>query len=102
MSIFLHEVFHQLGDFSIMLHRKHSLEYTLFSQVFTGAFAILGGYIAIHIGEEHDAYLNLFVTVSFCYVIFAQILPELISSKFTWKGLLLETLAIAAGFMIAH
>ena len=63
---------------------------------------MLGGYIAIHIGEEYDTYLNLFVVVSFCYVIFTQILPELIAGKFSWKGIVLETLAIAGGFMIAH
>ena len=95
-------MFHQLGDFSILLHRKHSLEYTLFSQVLTGAFALLGGYIALHIGDEYDAYLNLFVVVSFCYVVFGQILPELVEGKFSWIGLGAEVLAIGAGFMIGH
>lgn len=78
------------------------MEYTLFSQVFTGAFALLGGYIAIHIGAEYDVYLNLFVVVSFCYVIFTQILPELIGGAFSFWGLVLEVLAIAVGFMMAH
>lgn len=85
-----------------MLHRKHSLEYTLFSQVITGAFALLGGYIAINIGQEYDIYLNLFVVVSFCYVIFTQILPELIGTKSSFATILAEVAAIAAGFLIAH
>lgn len=84
-----------------MLHRRHTLEYTLFSQIFTGSFAVLGGYIALNIGDEYDIYLNLFVTVSFCYVIFTQILPELIHGKFSFSHLLAEVIAIIAGYLIA-
>jgi len=95
-------VFHQLGDFSVMLHRKHSLEYTLLSQIVTGTFALLGGYIALNIDQAYDVYLNLFVVVSFCYVIFTQILPELIGTKSGFLMMVAECVMIATGFLILH
>ena len=101
VSILLHEIFHQMGDFSVMLHRKHSLEYILFSQIATGLFALFGGFVGVSLSDEFDVYLNLFVIISFIYVIFTQILPELLEAKSSTLMIGLEMLAIAVGFNLA-
>ena len=48
IAVFVHEISHQLGDFSIIVNKRRTLTFALLSQVITGSGAFAGGYLVLN------------------------------------------------------
>lgn len=100
ISIFLHEVPHQVGDFFVMLKRGFSTWAVLVLQLLSGSGSFVGGAISQMIPEKYKLALAVFSMISFAFTIFNSILNDLLDDTFglSLRHLALECAMIALGF----
>lgn len=81
ISIFLHEIPHQMGDFCIMLKNGIPSLKVAFVQLISGSGAFIGGYIASSINSEYQQVMEVFCYISFIYTTYSSILSEMVNDE---------------------
>jgi zinc and cadmium transporter len=99
-AVFLHELPHELVDFSILLSHGVSKKWTLALNFFSALTALLGAALTCyfaHLLTDQLALLLAFTAGAFIYVAAADLLPELSEEKPTPAVTLRQILAFLAG-----
>ena len=81
LSVFLHEVPHEIGDFAILVQSGLSVRNAFFMQFFTAIAAFLGTFLGLVAKRQEglERVLLALTTGGFLYVACVSVLPELLS-----------------------
>lgn len=99
ISMFIHEIPHQLGDFSLLILKGYSVLGGFILQSFTSIFTLMGGMFAERIDDSYLLFLNAIVIVSFTHLIFTHIIPSIVKETDTIFMIGLEILFIYIGYL---
>ena len=77
LSIFFHEIPHEIGDFSYLLKQKMSLNKAIFFQLITAIGSFIGVYLSFLFGEKYSYEIISFSSGTFLYLAINIILGDL-------------------------
>jgi zinc transporter ZupT len=77
LSIFFHEIPHEIGDFSYLLKQKMSLNKAIFFQLITAIGSFIGVYLSFLFGEKYSYEIISFSPGTFLYLAINIILGDL-------------------------
>lgn len=80
LTVFIHEIPHELGDFGILIHKGWGRSKVLWFNFFTGLAALAGALLAYSLGSrfEHAVPVLLAITTgNFIYLSATNLLPEI-------------------------
>ena len=77
LSIFFHEIPHEIGDFSYLLKQKMSLNKAIFFQLVTAIGSFIGVYLSFLFGEKYSYQIISFSSGTFLYLAINIILGDL-------------------------
>jgi zinc transporter ZupT len=81
LSIFFHEIPHEVGDFSYLLKQNMSITNAIISQLITALGSFFGVFLSFKIGEEYSDKIISFASGAFLYLAINTIMGDLKSSK---------------------
>ena len=99
LSIFFHEIPHEIGDFSYLLKQNMSITNTIISQMITALGSFFGVYLSFEFGEEYSDKIIAFASGAFLYLALNTIMGDLKNSKNLFI-ILLEGIAFIFGVYI--
>lgn len=99
LTILLHEVPHEIGDFAILIQSGYSKRRAMFVQLVTAIGAMTGtlcGLLAEGIGTAATAWILPFTAGGFIYIATVSVIPELLEDSSLWQSVK-EIFAIFVG-----
>jgi zinc transporter ZupT len=99
LSIFFHEIPHEVGDFSYLLKQNMSITNAIISQLITALGSFFGVFLSFKIGEEYSDKIISFASGAFLYLAINTIMGDLKSSK-SLIHIVLQGLAFIFGVYI--
>ena len=99
LTILLHEVPHEIGDFAILIQSGYSKRRAMFVQLVTAIGAMTGtlcGLFAEGIGTAATAWILPFTAGGFIYIATVAVIPELLEDSSVWQSVK-EIFAIFVG-----
>ena len=81
LSIFFHEIPHEIGDFSYLLKQNMSITNSVISQMITALGSFLGVLISFKFGEEYSDKILAFASGAFLYLALNTIMGDLKNTK---------------------
>ena len=102
LTILLHEIPHEVGDFAILVRSGFSKRKAMAMQLLTAVGAMLGtlcGLYAENLFQSATSYILAFTAGGFVYIGCVSILPEMLVSKSKLKSLV-EILTFALGISL--
>lgn len=81
LSIFFHEIPHEVGDFSYLLKQKMSITNAIISQMITALGSFFGVYLSFKIGEKYSDKIISFASGAFLYLAINTIMGDLKNTK---------------------
>lgn len=96
LSIFFHEIPHEVGDFSYLLKQNMSIGSALSSQLFSAIGAFVGVYLSFLIGESYSNQIISFASGAFLYLAINTILGDLKSTR-NFFVIIMEIISFALG-----
>ena len=99
LSIFFHEIPHEIGDFSYLLKQNMSITNTIISQMITALGSFFGVYLSFEFGEEYSDKIIAFASGAFLYLALNTIMGDLKNNKNLFI-ILLEGIAFIFGVYI--
>jgi zinc transporter ZupT len=81
LSIFFHEIPHEVGDFSYLLKQNMSITNAIISQLITALGSFFGVFLSFKIGEEYSDKIISFASGAFLYLAINTIMGDLKNSK---------------------
>lgn len=105
MSIFFHEIPHEVGDFSFLLKQNVGKFNALLSQIFSAFGAIIGVYLSkiyfftknFVIGDEYSLEILAFASGMFLYLAINTILGDIKEAN-SFFNILMEIFAFILGY----
>ncbi len=80
ITVFIHEIPHELGDFGILIHKGWGRKKVLWFNILTGFTAIFGAVLAFYLGNIFDKavpFLLAITTGNFLYLSATNLVPEI-------------------------
>lgn len=80
LTVFVHEIPHELGDFGILLHKGWGRGKVLWFNVITGLTSVAGALLAYYLGNTFNGmvpFLLALTTGNFIYLSMTDLLPEI-------------------------
>lgn len=80
LTVFVHEIPHELGDFGILLHKGWGRGKVLWFNVITGLTSIVGALLAYYLGNTFSGMVPLLLSITtgnFIYLAMTDLLPEI-------------------------
>jgi len=99
LSIFFHEIPHEIGDFSYLLKQNMSITNAIISQMITALGSFFGVYLSFKFGEEYSDKIIAFASGAFLYLALNTIMGDLKNNKNIFI-ILLEGIAFIFGVYI--
>ena len=99
LSIFFHEIPHEIGDFSYLLKQNMNITNAIISQMITALGSFLGVYLSFTIGEKYSDKIISFASGAFLYLAINTIMGDLKKSK-NLIHILLQGMAFIFGVYI--
>ena len=96
LSIFFHEIPHEVGDFSYLLKQNMNIGSALGSQLFSALGAFVGVYLSFVIGEAYSNQIISFASGAFLYLAINTIMGVLKESK-SIATIIMEVAAFGLG-----
>ena len=99
VTILLHEVPHEIGDFAILIQSGYSKRRAMFVQLVTAVGAMTGtfcGLLAEGAGTAATAWILPFTAGGFIYIATVAVIPELLEDSSVWQSVK-EIFAIFVG-----
>lgn len=99
LTILLHEVPHEIGDFAILVQSGYSKRRAMFVQLVTAIGAMTGtlcGLLAEGAGTAATAWILPFTAGGFIYIATVAVIPELLEDSSVWQSVK-EIVAIFVG-----
>ena len=81
LSIFFHEIPHEVGDFSYLLKQNMSITNAIISQMITALGSFFGVYLSFKIGEKYSDKIISFASGAFLYLAINTIMGDLKNTK---------------------
>ena len=81
LSIFFHEIPHEIGDFSYLLKQNMSITNSIISQMLTALGSFLGVFLSFKFGEEYSDKILAFASGAFLYLALNTIMGDLKNTK---------------------
>ena len=81
LSIFFHEIPHEIGDFSYLLKQNMSMTNSVISQMITALGSFLGVFLSFKFGEEYSDKILAFASGAFLYLALNTIMGDLKNTK---------------------
>jgi len=81
LSIFFHEIPHEVGDFSYLLKQKMNITNAIISQLVTALGSFIGVYLSFEFGEKYSDKIISFASGAFLYLAINTIMGDLKKSK---------------------
>ncbi len=100
LAVLLHEIPHEIGNFSILVHAGFTVKKALFFNFLTALTAILGGVISIAVGTKLGNYSAIMLPITaggFIYIAGTDLIPELHDQSDNLSVSFLQFVAILAG-----
>ena len=99
VSIFFHEIPHEVGDFSYLLKQNMNITNAIISQLITGLGSFFGVYLSFQIGEKYSDKIISFASGAFLYLAINTIMGDLKNTKSLFHTLL-QALAFIFGVYV--
>ena len=99
LSIFFHEIPHEIGDFSYLLKQNMSITNSIISQMITALGSFLGVFLSFKFGEEYSDKILAFASGAFLYLALNTIMGDLKNTK-NIIHIILEGIAFIFGVYI--
>ena len=99
LSIFFHEIPHEVGDFSYLLKQHMSITNAIISQMITALGSFCGVYLSFKIGEKYSDKIISFASGAFLYLAINTIMGDLKNTK-SLIHILLQGIAFIFGVYI--
>ncbi len=102
LSVVLHEIPQELGDFGILIKSGYSRKKALYYNLLSGSTSMIAGILAYFLLDYVQAvipYALVFAAASFLYVALADLIPEM-HKETRFKPSLVQILLIIAGLAI--
>lgn len=80
LTVFIHEIPHELGDFGILIHKGWGRRKVLWFNAITGLTAIFGAILAYYLGQQFKEISPLLLSITtgnFIYLSATDLLPEI-------------------------
>jgi len=104
LAVVLHEIPHELGDFSILVHAGFKPSRALLYNFFSALFAVGGAVLALSFGGNPKTLIALILPVTaggFIYIAGSDLIPELHKEKRLVHGLIqILSIMVGAGLMV--
>jgi len=81
LSIFFHEIPHEVGDFSYLLKQNMNITNAIISQLVTALGSFFGVYLSFRFGEQYSDRIISFASGAFLYLAINTIMGDLKKSK---------------------
>ena len=81
LSIFFHEIPHEIGDFSYLLKQNMSITNSIISQMITALGSFFGVFLSFKFGEEYSDKILAFASGAFLYLALNTIMGDLKNTK---------------------
>ena len=88
LSIFFHEIPHEIGDFSYLLKQNMNITNAIISQMITSIGSFCGVYLSFSFGEKYSNKIISFASGAFLYLAINTIMGDLKNSKSIINNLL--------------
>ncbi|BFZ05710.1 hypothetical protein BsWGS_08749 [Bradybaena similaris] len=102
VTIFLHEISHEIGDFAILLQSGYSKGKAVLLQFMTALGSVLGTFCSLTLRESTSsttAWILPFTAGGFIYIALVSVIPDLLENSRTWQSIK-EILAMVAGVLL--
>jgi len=99
LSIFFHEIPHEVGDFSYLLKQNMSITNAIISQLVTALGSFFGVYLSFKFGEQYSDKIISFASGAFLYLAINTIMGDLKKSN-SLKHIILQAIAFVFGVCI--
>ncbi|KAF2360069.1 Zinc/iron permease [Trinorchestia longiramus] len=102
VTIFLHEIPHEIGDFAILLQSGCSKRKAMLLQLVTAVGALSGTAISLlaeGTDDENVAWVLPFTAGGFIYIATVSVIPELLEQSSLWQSIC-EMTALVAGVVL--
>ena len=99
LSIFFHEIPHEIGDFSYLLKQNMSITNSIISQMITALGSFFGVFLSFELGEEYSDKILAFASGAFLYLALNTIMGDLKNSQNIFH-IILEGIAFIFGVYI--
>ena len=99
LSIFFHEIPHEIGDFSYLLKQNMNITNAIISQMITALGSFFGVYLSFTIGEKYSDKIISFASGAFLYLAINTIMGDLKNTKSIFN-IVFEGIAFIFGFYV--
>ena len=99
LSIFFHEIPHEIGDFSYLLKQNMSITNAILSQMITALGSFFGVFLSFEFGEEYSDKILAFASGAFLYLAINTIMGDLKNTKNIFN-IIMEGIAFVFGVYI--
>ena len=99
LSIFFHEIPHEVGDFSYLLKQNMSITNAIISQMITALGSFFGVYLSFKFGEKYSDKIISFASGAFLYLAINTIMGDLKKSN-SLIHIILQAIAFVFGVSI--
>ena len=99
LSIFFHEIPHEIGDFSYLLKQNMSITNAIISQMITALGSFFGVFLSFKFGEEYSDKILAFASGAFLYLAINTIMGDLKNTK-NIGNIIMEGIAFIFGVYI--
>ena len=96
LSIFFHEIPHEIGDFSYLLKQNMNISKAIISQMITSLGSFFGVYLSFSFGEKYSDKIISFASGAFLYLAINTIMGDLKKSK-SFIHIILQGIAFIFG-----
>lgn len=103
ITILLHEVPHEIGDFAILIQSGATKKKAMMLQLTTATGALAGcvlGLLAEHAGEEATVWILPFTAGGFIYIATVSVIPELLEGETNFWQTVKEILALISSVVM--
>lgn len=101
VTIFLHEIPHEIGDFAILVQSGCSRRKAMLLQLLTAFGAVSGTILSIYLRESSDSLVSSlilpFTAGGFIYIATVSVIPELLEGSNKFSQSIKEIVALLAG-----
>ncbi|ORX81327.1 Zip-domain-containing protein [Anaeromyces robustus] len=99
LSIFFHEIPHEVGDFSYLLKQNMNITNAIISQLVTALGSFFGVYLSFTFGEQYSDKIISFASGAFLYLAINTIMGDLKKSN-SLKHIIMQAIAFVFGVCI--
>ena len=99
LSIFFHEIPHEIGDFSYLLKQNMSITNSVISQMITALGSFFGVFLSFKLGEEYSDKILAFASGAFLYLALNTIMGDLKNTQNILQ-IIIEAIAFIFGVYI--